>query len=28
VGMYPEYQDEVGLNAGYTRRFSELSKDR
>ncbi|MHC4593301.1 MAG: hypothetical protein ACYS8L_11515, partial [Planctomycetota bacterium] len=25
VGMYPEFEDEVALNAGYTRRFSELS---
>jgi len=26
VGMYPEYKDQVALNAEYVRRFSELSK--
>ena len=25
VGMYPEYEDQVRLNAGYVRRFSDLS---
>jgi hypothetical protein len=25
VGMYPEYEDQVALNAGYVRRFSALS---
>lgn len=25
VGMYPEYEDQIGLNAAYTRRFSPLS---
>jgi hypothetical protein len=26
VGMYPEYEDQVALNAEYVRRFSPLSK--
>jgi hypothetical protein len=26
VGMYPEYEDQVSLNADYVRRFSRLSK--
>jgi hypothetical protein len=26
VGMYPEYEDQVGVNAGYVRRFSALSQ--
>jgi hypothetical protein len=26
VGMYPEYEDQVRLNAGYVRKYSELSK--
>jgi hypothetical protein len=26
VGMYPEYEDQVALNAEYVRRFSALSK--
>ena len=26
VGMYPEYEDQVALNAAYVRRFSALSK--
>ena len=21
VGMYPEYEDQIAINAGYTRRF-------
>lgn len=25
VGMYPEYEDQVAINAGHVRRFSELS---
>ena len=25
VGLYPEYEDQVALNAGYVRRFSALS---
>jgi len=25
VGMYPEYEDQIGMNAEYTRRFSDLS---
>jgi hypothetical protein len=25
VGMYPEYEDQVAINASYVRRFSELS---
>lgn len=25
VGMYPEYEDQIALNADYTRRFSPLS---
>ena len=25
VGMYPEYEDQIGINAEYTRRFSDLS---
>jgi len=25
VGMYPEYEDQVKINAGYVRRFSDLS---
>ena len=25
VGMYPEYEDQVRLNSGYVRRFSDLS---
>jgi hypothetical protein len=25
VGMYPEYEDQVAINADYVRRFSELS---
>jgi len=25
VGMYPEYEDQVALNASYVRRFSHLS---
>jgi hypothetical protein len=25
VGMYPEYEDQVAINAAYTRRFSSLS---
>ena len=27
VGMYPEFEDQVRLNADYVRRFSGLSKD-
>lgn len=27
VGMYPEYEDQVALNAEYTRRFSPLSRN-
>ena len=27
VGMYPEYEDQIGLNAEYVRRFSGLSKE-
>jgi hypothetical protein len=27
VGMYPEYEDQVTLNATYVRRFSALSGD-
>ena len=26
VGMYPEWEDQVRLNAGYVRKYSELSK--
>ena len=26
VGMYPEYEDQVGINAEYVRRFSSLSQ--
>jgi hypothetical protein len=26
VGMYPEWEDQVQLNAEYVRRFSELSR--
>lgn len=26
VGMYPEYEDQVRLNAGYVRKYSALSK--
>lgn len=26
VGMYPEYEDQVGINAEYVRRFSGLSQ--
>jgi hypothetical protein len=26
VGMYPEHEDQVRLNAGYVRKYSELSK--
>ena len=26
VGMYPEYEDQVALNAEYVRRFGSLSK--
>jgi len=26
VGMYPEWEDQVQLNAGYVRKFSDLSK--
>lgn len=26
VGMYPEFEDQVALNTGYTCRFSELSR--
>ena len=25
VGMYPEYEDQVAINAGYVRRFTEYS---
>jgi hypothetical protein len=25
VGMYPEYEDQVAINAGYVRRFNDLS---
>ncbi len=28
VGMYPEYEDQVALNAGYVRRFNNLSRTR
>jgi hypothetical protein len=27
VGMYPEYEDQVAINAAYTRRFSHLSAE-
>ena len=27
VGMYPEYEDQIAINAEYTRRFSGLSGD-
>ena len=27
VGMYPEYEDQVALNAKYVRRYSHLSQD-
>jgi hypothetical protein len=26
VGMYPEYEDQVAINAGYVRRFHDLSQ--
>jgi len=26
VGMYPEYEDQAGMNAEYVRRFSPLSQ--
>ena len=26
VGMYPEYEDQAAINAGYVRRFGELSR--
>jgi hypothetical protein len=28
VGMYPEYEDQAAINAGYVRRFSGLSQSR
>ena len=27
VGMYPEYEDQAGINAAYVRRFSSLSRE-